>query len=413
LGALLVVTAEWGDHLARTTRLGLGRPPLHSGWDPRVSVATMAAALVAVAVVVVAPTLARRLPWSALLPAAAMGTAAWMILLETTDGPGALTDALDGRHDYLAAVPAVGNPITFLSTFAGRVTSGTLPVHVAGHPPGFVLVLWLLARAGLGGGAPAATLCIAAGGAATALVVATVREVAGETLARDAAPFVAFAPAAVWFGTSGDVLIAFVAAAVVWAFARSLSPSRPRADRTAVAAGLCFGAALMLSYGMLLLAVIPALLAWHARAIRPLAIAGVAAGGVLVAFAALGFWWPGGLLATRVAYWNGIASTRPWSYFVLANLVAFALCVGPASVAALAWLRDRRLGLLVGGALIAVALADLSAMSKGEVERIWLPFALWVLPAGAVFASRRGWARSMLGVQVASALALQMLVRTG
>ena len=43
--------------------------------------------------------------------------------------------------------------------------------------------------------------------------------------------------------------------------------------------------------------------------------------------------------------------------------------------------RDRRAWLVVGAALVAVALADLSGMSKAEVERIWLPFAPFVLAA--------------------------------
>jgi hypothetical protein len=38
-------------------------------------------------------------------------------------------------------------------------------------------------------------------------------------------------------------------------------------------------------------------------------------------------------------------------------------------------LRDRQLWLLVGAALTAVLLADVSGLSKAEVERIWLPFA--------------------------------------
>ncbi len=63
-------------------------------------------------------------------------------------------------------------------------------------------------------------------------------------------------------------------------------------------------------------------------------------------------------------------------------------------------LRDPRLWLLVGGGLAAIALADLSGMSKGEVERIWLPFVPWIAVATVVFRGReaRGW----LGAQVAS-----------
>ena len=80
---------------------------------------------------------------------------------------------------------------------------------------------------------------------------------------------------------------------------------------------------------------------------------------------------------------------------------------GPATAVALAHLRRHAVGLLVWGALAAVLIADVSAMSKGEVERIWLPFAVWLLPAGAVLASRPRFARLLLGLQVATAIVLQ------
>ncbi len=69
------------------------------------------------------------------------------------------------------------------------------------------------------------------------------------------------------------------------------------------------------------------------------------------------------------------------------NLACLAIAIGPAYAVALGRLRDRCLWLLVGGTLAAMGLAALSGMSKGEVERIWLPFAMWVLPAGAVLAA--------------------------
>ena len=43
---------------------------------------------------------------------------------------------------------------------------------------------------------------------------------------------------------------------------------------------------------------------------------------------------------------------------------------------------------------------------RGEVERIWLPYAPWVVVAGATFTRSRGW----LLLQVATALAVQALV---
>ena len=66
---------------------------------------------------------------------------------------------------------------------------------------------------------------------------------------------------------------------------------------------------------------------------------------------------------------------------MVGNLAALAIATGPAVAVGLARLRNARVWWLVGGAVAAVMLADLSGMSKGEVERIWLQFAVWLLPA--------------------------------
>lgn len=126
--------------------------------------------------------------------------------------------------------------------------------------------------------------------------------------------------------------------------------------------GLLLGLALYCSYGIAPLGLLVVAVVVSARRLRPLLVG------------ALGFWWWTGLAATRVRYAEGIATIRPYDYFVLANLAAFAVALGPATVAGLASLHRRsRLRWPVGAALLAVAGADLSGLSKGEVERIWLP----------------------------------------
>ena len=125
--------------------------------------------------------------------------------------------------------------------------------------------------------------------------------------------------------------------------------------------------------------------------------------------------WIAGFAATRRRYWAGIAHHRPYAYFLVANLAAFALAVGPAAAVALAWLRDRGVWLLAGSALAVVGAADLSGLSKGEVERIWLPFVPWILVATAALAATRERAhdsRSWLAAQAATGLVLQLAVRS-
>jgi len=75
-------------------------------------------------------------------------------------------------------------------------------------------------------------------------------------------------------------------------------------------------------------------------------------------------------------------------------------------------LRDRASWLLVGGALAAVTAATLSGYSKGEVERIWLPFAVWLLVACGALAGTRTSTRTWLAVQAAYTIVLTTALRT-
>ena len=141
---------------------------------------------------------------------------------------------------------------------------------------------------------------------------------------------------------------------------------------------------------------------------RELLVAATGVAAVLLAFGAAGFWWPEGLQATHAEYASGVAARRPYLDFLVISPAAFALALGPAAFAGLAWLRDRRAWVLPAAALCALAVADLSGLSKGETERIWLPFAPWLLLATAALRAPRGW----LAAQLALAICLQIGVRS-
>ena len=64
---------------------------------------------------------------------------------------------------------------------------------------------------------------------------------------------------------------------------------------------------------------------------------------------------------------------------------------------------------LTSAAAAIVLTADLSRMSKGEVERIWLPFVPWLLISTA-FLPRR-WRTTGVAVQVVFALVVQHLLK--
>jgi hypothetical protein len=243
-------------------------------------------------------------------------------------------------------------------------------------------------------------------------VLLATRAVAGEALARRAAPFLVLSPAVVWVATSGDAFFAGVAAWAVALTVLAVCTRGRRSDLLAAGGGLLFGYLAFLSYGLVLLALIPLAVAWHKGRLRPLAVAGAGVLAVMLAFAAAGYSWIDGFFAIRREYLESRASVRPYEYFVVNNLAAFAVVIGPVAAVGLARLRDPRLWLLTGGALAAVALADISGMSKAEVERIWLPFAPWVLLAAAALPATTGRVRALLAVQALVAIVLQVALRT-
>jgi hypothetical protein len=388
----------------------IGAAPIVGAFDLRVTPRVLVAVAVGGTVALAGPEFARRARWSHLLLGAAAVAAVWAVALAFVDGWQALTHPVEHRAQYLAEVPNIGSPGEFLATFPDRIRDYS--VHVQGHPPGMLLVLSVLDRVGLGGSAWAAGLCIAGGAAAVPAVLVTVREVAGEAWARRAAPFVVLAPAAIWIASTAD---AFYAGISAWAVALVVLASgrrRPRSDVLAFTGGLLFGVTAFLSYGLVLLAATPLVVAWRRRRGRPLVLATAGVLAVAAGFLAAGFSWVEGLLATRDRYFAGVGSQRPYAEFLVNNAAAFAVVLGPALAVALARLRDPGLWLLVGGALLAVGIAMMSGMSKGEVERIWLPFAVWLLPAGAALAvGQRRAAGAWLGMQAATAIVVVSVVR--
>ena len=197
-------------------------------------------------------------------------------------------------------------PISFLHGFVEHLA--TYRIHVQGHPPGFLLVLWTLERLGLGSQSAVAALEIGVCVLAIPAVLLAVRDVAGDAAARAAAPFVAVAPVAIWVATSAD---AFYAGVSAWAVALVVLASGRQDGRSvgyALGGGVLFGVTAFLSYGLILLAIIPIAVAWQRRRIGPLVFAAIGASSVFATFALNGFWWFDGLAATRRQYFAGVAS---------------------------------------------------------------------------------------------------------
>jgi hypothetical protein len=389
--------------------MAVNAPPLTGNVDPRGSWWAVPAVLAGAGAICGADRLASTLPWRRLLWASFAAALTWSVALALWDGAAGLTRSPASSVDYLQALPVVGD----LGAFLGALIEGTasLPAHVRAHPPGMLVLLLGMRRIGIATPLWLGLVEQTAAASSVPAVLLSVRAVADERLARRAAPFLAFSPISLTW-SSGDAVFLGVGAWAVAFAVLAIDRHGRESDSLAVGAGALWSAAVFLTYGIVLLALVPAAIAWRRRRARPIAIAAaiVVTAGIMAA--AGGFSWLEGLSATRGAYAHSVARVRPYHFFLVANLAAAAIAVGPATWAGLARLRDRRLWLLASGALVAVLLANLSGLSKAEVERIWLPFLPWLVVAGAgAFAgatrtARRGW----LGLQLAWALSVQMAV---
>ncbi|MFI8003188.1 hypothetical protein [Streptomyces sp. NPDC086010] len=407
-------------------------PPLLASWDPHIGPGTPAALAVAAAVVALGPRAAARMRWRGLLLTCWAGSVAWILSLALIEGwYRGVERRLTTKHEYLRVIDRFDDVGAALRGFTDHIVigpPGNWPAHVAGHPPGATLTFVGLDRAGLGGGAWAGMWCIVLGGSAAAAVMVALRALTGEELARRAAPFLVLAPFAVWTGTSADGYFAAVAAWSVALLAVATTRTARHPAAAALGSGLLFGLTCYLSYGLTLVAALLAaalLLGRTARPLGPLVLGALVAP---VAFTLAGFnWWEAyHLLVER--YYQGAGGTRPYGYWVWANLACATLAAGFATVAGLrravvsapAAVRGLRPGTLTPAqrlacvtlaALLALAVADLSGMSKAETERIWQPFVVWLIPAAALLpaADRRGW----LAAQAAVALLINHLLWTG
>ncbi|HKS52663.1 MAG TPA: hypothetical protein VJS67_12415 [Pseudonocardiaceae bacterium] len=434
---LVAVAAVVGVRLlADGVPLHVDAPPLYAQWLPHTGPGTFPAVLIALLVVLRGPELAARLPWRPLLALSAVASLAWTISLALIDGwRRGVVDRLTARLEYLHDVPRVQDVGAMLRTFTEHIVGlgpGSWTTHVAGHPPGALLVFVGLDRLGLPGGVPAAMLCILVGSTAGVAVAVALRALGAPAVARAALPFGVLWPGAIWVGVSADGLFAGVLA---WGVALlAIGMARQRLDLPAVAAsgagGLLLGATLFLSYGLVLAGLLPLAVAVATRRVAPLLVVGAGVVTVVAVFAAAGFWWLDGYQQLVIRYYQPgeYGLVRPYGYWVWANLACLVIVLGPAGVAGLrrvfapgglaavrdlshcGWRYLKSAQLLCAAAMLAVLVADLSGLSKAEVERIWLPFAVWLTAGTGLLPARQ--ARWWLAGQAVLALAVNHLLLT-
>ncbi|MFY1636479.1 hypothetical protein ACN27F_24925 [Solwaraspora sp. WMMB335] len=425
----------------RGVRLYAETAPLYAFWRPHVGWGTPVAVAIAVAVVGWGVRWARTARWGRLLGVAYLAAVAWIMSLALIDGwTAGVTERLTNQAEYLHEVHRIDSIPAMLAGFSDRIIDfqpGSWSTHTAGHPPGALLLFVWLDRVGLGGGTAAGLACILIGATMAVSVPAALRRLGAEDAARAVLPFLVLLPGAVWIGSSGDGAFTGIVAA-------GLALLAARHPGALLTGGVLLGFVLYLSYGFVLIGPLAlAVLALRGGRLLPaLLTAGAGVAAVVVAFTLAGFWWWEGYQLVVERYYQGWAAERPYGYWVWANLAAMLLSAGLVAGPALrrtvgaARLAVRRAGSTaladefseprrLGGrfraaaqptivlplvAAVAIGAADLSGLSKSEVERIWLPFVVWLLVATAHLPerSRRWW----LAGQAATALAVNHLLFT-
>ncbi|KQS68309.1 hypothetical protein [Modestobacter sp. Leaf380] len=400
----------------------LGGYVLRGGWDVVLTPRVLLPAAVALAGVLWGPALAARVRFGALLAGSAVASGGWAVALALSSGWHRLPEPLAVRYEYPHDVPRVGSIGEFLSTFTASVPADSADpwtTHVAGHPPGALLSFVLLDRLGLDGLGWDAALCIVGGALAVPAVLLTVRAVADEARARVVAPFLVLAPIALWVATSADSLFAGVAAWGVAGLATAATAGPGwRRDVRALVGGLLLGLALFLSFGLTALGLVALVVVLVHRCelgwggvVRVLGVGTAGVVLVVVAYAVGGYWWLDGFHAAGDRVRSGPSyANRPLGFFLFANLAAAALALGPAAIAGLASLRRHRLALLPLAALVGILASDATGLVRGETERIWLPFYVWVLTATAFLPARRR--RLWLALGAVLAIGIEVTVRT-
>jgi hypothetical protein len=384
-----------------------GRPvhasaaPFTAHWVPHLGPGTPLAVGVAVLVIRRGQSFAATAGWKRLLGAGYAAAVAWILALALVDGwQRGLAGRLTTRDEYLSEVGGVTDVPQMLRGFTARILDfqpDSWTTHVSGHPPGAFLVFIGLDRIGLGGGGWAAIVCVLAGALTAVAIPVTLRALGDETGARAAMPFLVLFPGAIWIGASADGLFAGVTASALALLAVALTRRNLPAG---LGAGVLLAAGLYLSYGLTLIALPALAIVLLARRGRVTLVAvALGAAAVVITFTAAGFWWFDGYHLVVQRYYQGVAAVRPYAYWVWADLALVLACAGPAAAVVLrratGGLRAARPAAIVLPLAAAAAIlgADLSGLSKAEVERIWLPFAVWLMAGAALIPAptRRGW----------------------
>jgi methylthioxylose transferase len=395
-------------------------PPLHAEWRPRFEPRLVVTIAIGLGLWSILPIVAARLSWFLTVAVSTAASWVWALALALSDGRLGLSRVYERPGEYLFDVGRVDDIGSAVANYTDRIAYAHPEhwrIHVAGHPPGSLISFELLDRIGISDPFWVSVTVVTLGATAVAAVLMTLDVLGSRVLARRAAPWVALAPLAVWAG-HGETLFAAVAAWGMFLLAVSCTRGTRRAWTSrllAVVAGLVLGWSLFLSYGLVLFGLLPLAVFALTRTWRLLPWAALGVAVVVVAFWAAGYTWWEAYPVLRERYYEGFGGERPYQYWVWADFAAWTFTVGLVTWAAFPrmWSAVRQrvpLAVLATAALVAIIVATLTGLSKAEVERIWLPFTLWIVPVAAFIGDR--WRRPLLLSQIVLAVLLQTLLLT-
>lgn len=356
-------------------RLGVGAAPFTGTYDLKIDAGTILAPIVAAVVLAgVRRGLTDTLPWRWLLLAGYVASLAWSLALAAVDGGNGLSQSV--THDYWPDVPAVdSHPGGFLRDFVANADSYT--TATATHPPGPVLLLWLVDRAGITAPAAIGFVIAALGCLTVPLVAVAVRSLCSDLSARRVVPILALAPYAIWVGVSMEGVVSALGAACLAVGVVGSEPGRKPV--WAAGAGLLLGVAALFDYSVAWLGL--SVLAVYFVRRRPLlnVISAVASLAPLLLMQIWGFVWPSGLSSARQRSFHGVGGDRSWLLWIFLDILLLLIACGPAVVLAFQRFRMTPGWPFLIGSVSAVAFGLAFGLSRGEVEGVWLPYFPWLL----------------------------------
>ena len=401
--------ASLGAELVFGMNLGTRMAPFFPPVRPRIDMAVLIALPAFVLCGALAVLVARR-PLSPRAFAAAafgLGLAARLALAAAGRGPDGWYTIFGerGSREYLPALPALdlGTP-TFLDRFAEIAPS--LPIHPSAHPPGTLLLLDLL---GITTAEGMASLTIGLAALSVPLTYVLARSLIDDRSARIATLLFAFAPSALIYGaTSADgMFVTFGLLAAITLVAAS--------RRSRIAGGLLAAAGSFFAYSLLAIPAWATLVLWRREGFRSAALVAVWCGAVLIAgygllYAATGFDIFGALSSADEAYRVGVASVRPYLYWLFGSPAAFLIAAG----VPIAWYAVRALverDELAVALAVVIAVAAIGGYTKSETERIWLFLVPLVCLAAARFLPAHR-VPIVIGLLCAQAVSAELLLDT-